>query len=93
MKLKKIKVKPDKERNQDFKPFEVEVKELNLTERADMNDLIMDQDRKQNFSFWLKIIKDCTRYTDDELNCYSLDELVAISSAIILDINKKKLTK
>ena len=58
-----------------------------------MNDLIMDQDRKKNFSFWLKIIKDCTRYTDDELNCYSLDELVAISSAIILDINKKKLTK
>ena len=31
MKLKKIKVKPDKERNQDFKPFEVEIKELNLT--------------------------------------------------------------
>ena len=53
----------------------------------------MDQTGKQNFSFWLQIIKDCTRYTDEELNGYSLDELVAFSSAIIEDVNKKKLKK
>ena len=90
---KKIKVTADKNRNQSFKAFDAEVKLLNLSERAELNDLIMDQTGKQNFSFWLQIIKDCTRYTDDELNEYSLDELVALSSAIIEDVNKKKLKK
>ena len=90
---KKIKVISDKGKNQSFKTFEAEVKLLNLTERADLNDKIMDQSGNQNFSFWLQIIKDCTRYTDDELNEYSLDELVALSSAIIEDVNKKKLKK
>jgi len=90
---KKIKVISDKGKNQSFKTFEAEVKLLNLTERADINDKIMDQSGNQNFSFWLQIIKDCTRYTDEELNEYSLDELVALSSAIIEDVNKKKLKK
>ena len=65
MGLKKIKVSANKSRNQDFKSFEGEVKELNLTDRAELNDMIMDTERKQNFSFWLQIIKDCTKYTDD----------------------------
>ena len=90
---KKIKVAADKNRNQSFKTFEAEIRLLNLTERAEINDKIMDQGGKQNFSFWLKIKKDCTRYTDDELNDYSLDELVALSSCIIEDVNKKKLKK
>ena len=90
---KKIKVISDKVKNQSFKTFEAEVRLLNLTERADLNDKIMDQGGNQNFSFWLQIIKDCTRYTDEELNEYSLDELVALSSAIIEDVNKKKLKK
>ena len=42
MGLKKIKVSANKSRNQDFKSFEVEVKELNLTDRAELNDMIMD---------------------------------------------------
>ena len=53
----------------------------------------MDQDQKQNFSFWLKIIRTNTRYTDDELNQYSLEELVGMSTAIIESANKKKLKK
>tara|TARA_Y100000593_G_scaffold23401_1_gene46374 strand:+ start:3254 stop:3541 length:288 start_codon:yes stop_codon:yes gene_type:complete len=91
--FKKIKIQADKSKNQTFKTFEAEVRLLNLTERAELNDKIMDQTGKQNFSFWLQIIKDCTRYTDEELNVYSLDELVAFSSAIIEDVNKKKLKK
>ena len=90
---KKIKIVADNNRNQNFKTFEAEVKLLNLEERANLNDKIMDKDSKQNFSFWLDIIRECTRYSDDELNEYSLDELVALSSAIIEDTNKKKLKK
>ena len=90
---KKIKIVADKNRNKGIKTFEAEIRLLNLSERADLNDKIMDQGASQNFSFWLQIIKDCTRYTDDELNEYSLDELVALSSCIIEDVNKKKLKK
>ena len=90
MKYKKIKVTANAD--QSFKSFEIEVREPNLQDRAKLNE-IMDQDQKQNFSFWLKIIRTNTRYTDDELNQYSLEELVGMSSAIIESANKKKLKK
>ena len=48
--MAKIKVK-----GEGFKPFDVEIKELNLTERAEINDLIFDQEISKNFSFWLDI--------------------------------------
>ena len=87
--MKKIKV----EKGKSFKAFEIDVKELNLQERAELNDKIMDSTVTQNFSFWLNIIRDCTNYKDEELNNYSLDELVAMSTAIIENANKKKLKK
>ncbi|QDP48969.1 MAG: hypothetical protein Unbinned1524contig1003_7 [Prokaryotic dsDNA virus sp.] len=93
MKKAKLKVRPDKASGQTFKAFEVEVRELNLQERAELNDKIMDKEVKQNFSFWLSIIKDCTDYSDEELNEYSLEELVQMSSVIIENANKKKLKK
>lgn len=93
MSIKKLKIAPDKSKGHTFKSFEVEAKILNLSERASLNDKIMDQDTKQNFSFWLDIIRENTKYSDEELNEYSLDELVAISSVIIEDCNKKKLKK
>ena len=89
MKKAKLKVRPDKASGQTFKAFEVEVRELNLQERAELNDKIMDKEVKQNFSFWLSIIKDCTDYSDEELNEYSLEELVQMSSVIIENANKK----
>ena len=91
MKYTKVKVKPAK--NQSFKVFEIEVREPNLQERAKLNDALMSTETEQNFSFFLSIIKDNTRYTDDELNAYALDELVAMSTAIIDNANKKKLKK
>tara|TARA_Y100000401_G_C8140257_1_gene134532 strand:+ start:189 stop:470 length:282 start_codon:yes stop_codon:yes gene_type:complete len=93
MNTKTIKVTADKSKGQTFKSFSVDIKVLNLSDRAKLNDKIMDTDLKQNFTFWLEIIQDNTNYSDDELNNYSLDELVAISSAIIEDCNKKKLKK
>ena len=49
--MSKLKVK-----GEGFKTFEVDLKELNLTDRAEINDLIIDQDTKKNFSFWLGIV-------------------------------------
>ena len=93
MALTKLKIIPDKQSGHTFKAFEIETKELNLQERAELNDKIMDKDVKQNFSFWLSIIKDNTDYSDEELNKYSLEELVQMSSKIIENANKKKLKK
>ena len=64
-----------------------------MQQRTELNDKLMDQSVPQNFTFWIGIIKENTTYSDDELNEYSLDELVAMASAIIESANKKKLKK
>ena len=87
----KLKVKPNA--NQDFKAFEIEARQLNLQQRTELNDKLMDKSVPQNFTFWIGIIKENTTYSDDELNEYSLDELVAMASAIIESANKKILKK
>ena len=73
-----------------IKSFEVEFKELNLTERAEINDIIFDADIKKNFSFWLDIIKKGTTLTDDEIHKYSNEEIYSLGARIILEMNKKK---
>ena len=80
-----VKVKGD-----GFKTFECELKELNLTERAEINDLIFDTESKKNFSFWLDIIKRGTSLSDDELNKYSNDEIYGLGASVIVEMNKKK---
>ena len=76
-----------------IKSFEVEFKELNLTQRAEINDIIFDTDVKKNFSFWLDIIKRGTTLTDDDIHNYSNDEIYSIGAKVILEMNKKKLKK
>tara|TARA_R100000808_G_C2148403_1_gene156549 strand:+ start:3118 stop:3369 length:252 start_codon:yes stop_codon:yes gene_type:complete len=83
--MAKIKVK-----GEGFKPFDVEIKELNLTERAEINDLIMDTETKKNFSFWLDIIKRGTELIEDDINKFSNDEIYALGGQIIVEMNKKK---
>tara|TARA_R110000824_G_scaffold286567_1_gene474697 strand:- start:81 stop:332 length:252 start_codon:yes stop_codon:yes gene_type:complete len=83
--MAKIKVK-----GEGFKPFDVEIKQLNLTERAEINDLIMDKDIKKNFSFWLDIIKRGTELIEDDINKFSNDEIYALGGQIIVEMNKKK---
>ena len=76
-----------------IKSFEVEFKELNLTQRAEINDIIFDTDVKKNFSFWLDIIKRGTTLKDDDIHEYSNDEIYSIGAKVILEMNKKKLKK
>ena len=76
-----------------IKTFEVEFKDLTLTERAEINDLIFDEDTKKNFSFWLDIIRRGTTLKDDDIHEYSNDEIYSIGGKVILEMNKKKLKK
>ena len=70
--------------------FELELKDLNLTERAEINDMISDETISKNFTFRLDIIRKGTILKDDEIHKYSNEEIYAIGSKIILEMNKKK---
>lgn len=83
--MSKVKVK-----GEGFKPFEVELKALNLTERAEINDLIFDSEVKKNFSFWIDLMKRGTNYSEDEIHSYSNEEIYGIGATIIVEMNKKK---
>ena len=86
--MSKVKVEGD-----GIKSFDVEFKELNLTQRAEVNDIIFDTDVKKNFSFWLDIIKRGTTLKDDDIHEYSNEEIYSIGTKVILEMNKKKLKK
>ena len=83
--MSKVKVK-----GEGFKPFDCELKDLNLTERSEINDMIFDTESKKNFSFWLDIIRRGTSLSDDELNKYSNDEIYGLGASVIVEMNKKK---
>ena len=76
-----------------IKAFEVELKDLNLDERAEINDRIFDDRKPKNFSFWIEIIRKGTKLSDDEINSYGQDEIYALGAKIINDMNKKKQKK
>ena len=84
--MRKVKIE-----GEGFKPFNCEIKDLNLVERAEINDLIFDSDIKKNFSFWLDLIKRGTNLKEDDLNKYSNEEIYGLGAKIIVEMNKKKL--
>tara|TARA_Y100001963_G_scaffold102487_1_gene141055 strand:+ start:241 stop:492 length:252 start_codon:yes stop_codon:yes gene_type:complete len=83
--MAKVKVK-----GEGFKPFDVDLKELNLTDRSEINDLIMDTSVKKNFTFWVDIIRKGTSFAEDDINKYSNEELYALGGKVIEEMNKKK---
>ena len=87
---KKIKVVADKEQNQKFKTFEIEINLLTLSQRATMNDLMTDESRAKNFTFWIEVIRLGADFNDEELNNFSTEEILGIANAIIQDVNSKK---
>ena len=83
--MAKVKVK-----GEGFKPFDVDIKELNLTDRSEINDFIMDSEVKKNFTFWIDIVKRGTSFAEDDINKFSNDEIYALGGRIIVEMNKKK---
>jgi hypothetical protein len=70
--------------------FEVELKSLNLQERCELNDKLLDQETKRNFSYWVWVVQFGTTLTDEDINKYSTSQIVEISNVIFEEVNKKK---
>ena len=88
-----MKIKPDKNQNQEFESFEVEMKPLTWKQRCELNDLMIKESGSgqiPSFSFWGKVVLDYTSLKEDELNSYSTDEIIAIANMIFEEANKKK---
>lgn len=87
-----MKIVPDKKNNQDFKPFEVEIDTIDWETRCKLNDMMMEESKSgaPSFSFWGKVVLDCTNLTEEELNKYSTAEIIAIANVIYEEANKKK---
>ena len=86
-----IKVKPTDE--QDFKQFEISIKDISWKMRCELNDTMIKENSNgsmPSFSWWGDIVLKYTELKDSELNKYSTDEIIAISNTIFEEANKKK---
>ena len=79
-------------KNKEFKTFKIDLKELDLDQRSELNDKFMEESSNgvPNFSFWVDVIRMGTELPDEEINKYSTDELIAITNKIFEEANKKK---
>ena len=86
----KVTVKGD-----DFKPFSIEIKELNLKEREELNAILykMFNDKKGMFGPSIDVIRFATDMTDDNINELSNDQIFQTAIEISNIVNKKKLKK
>ena len=73
-----------------IKTFEVELKEISLSDREDIMNQILDAEVQKNFTFHLFVIRKGTDWLDEDINRYSDSELYAISNKIIENMSKKK---
>ena len=86
-----MKIKPTED--QDFKTFEISIKEINWKKRCELNDKIIKEQGNghiPSFSWWGDIVLKYTDLKEDELNKYTTDEIQAIANAIFEVANKKK---
>ena len=86
-----IKVKPTEE--QDFKTFEIAIKDVNWKMRCELNDMMIKENSNgamPSFSWWGNIVLKYTDLKETELNKYSTDEIIGIANTIFEIANKKK---
>ena len=86
-----IKIKPNDE--QDFKQFEVNIKDINWKQRCKLNDNMLKVNKGGEippFSWWGGIVLEYTELKESELNKYSTDEIIAIANKVFDLANKKK---
>ena len=91
--MDKIKIKPSEDQNQDFKTFEISIKDINWKMRCELNDMMNKENSNgamPSFSWWGEIVLKYTDLKESELNKYSTDEIIAIANAIFDVANKKK---
>ena len=78
-----------------IKAFKIEVKEFNLQERIELNNLLykLFNNKEGMFGPAIDIVKMATDYSDYEINNYSNEEIFQIAISISNHVNKKKVKK
>ena len=77
------------------KPFKIEVKEFNLQERIELNNLLYEffNNKEGMFGPAIDIVRLATDFSDEEINNYSNEEIFQIAIAVSNYVNKKKVMK
>ena len=86
-----IKVQPKED--QEFKTFQVEIKDISWKMRCELNDMMIKENSNgsiPSFSWWGDVVLKYTEMKESELNKYSTDEIIAIANTIFEVANKKK---
>ena len=77
------------------KPFKIEVKEFNLQDRIELNNLLYEffNNKEGMFGPAIDIVRLATDFSDEEINNYSNDEIFGIAISVSNYVNKKKVKK
>tara|TARA_Y100001963_G_scaffold1160_1_gene1690 strand:- start:101 stop:340 length:240 start_codon:yes stop_codon:yes gene_type:complete len=78
-----------------FKEITFDVKDLNLDERIEFNNIITKSGGVVNLGFgeFVEMVRIATTLTDEEINKFTDTEIIAISNRCYEVVNKKKLKK
>lgn len=77
------------------KSFKLEIKDFNLNERIDLNNLLYKffNNNEGMFGPAIDIVRLATDMSDEEINNYSNDEIFSIAISVSNFVNKKKVKK
>ena len=77
------------------KSFKLEIKDFNLNERIDLNNLLYKffNNNEGMFGPAIDIVRISTDLSDEEINNYSNDEIFSIAISVSNFVNKKKVKK
>ena len=77
------------------KSFKLEIKDFNLNERIDLNNLLYKffNNKEGMFGPAIDIVRLATDMSDEEINNYSNDEIFSIAISVSNFVNKKKVKK
>ena len=84
------KVKPNDK--QTFKEFEIEIDEITWKKRCELNDKMLEHSSGKipPFSFWGEVVLTYSNMTEEELNKYTTDEIIAMANKVFEIANAKK---
>ena len=85
-----VKVKPNDK--QTFKEFEIQIDEITWKKRCELNDKMLEHSSGKipPFSFWGEIVLNYTPLTEEEINEFSTDEIIAMANKVFEVANSKK---
>ena len=84
-----------KVKGENVKELTFDVKDLNLDEGIEFNNVITKSGGISNIGFgdWVNMVRLATTLTDEEINAFTDTEIIAIANRCYEVVNKKKLKK